>query len=387
MAVYNYDDLRKQYNNFANPQLQVLINDKDFALNKKNLKISDVTVENTAGYEASVASFWIYNSYLQNESRFDFDAIKKYITIGLPVRLLMGYDTSIMEVFAGFITQVNFNYEKGEIPGVKVTCMDVKGIMMATRYEKQLTATTYSEAVREIFNSDLYQQMESNSLIKKVEITDTPDKKAGDTVGGGGSSEEASAKSMEMVAESDYEYVVKVAKRFNYEFFTSNGNVLFRPAKNNKEILFTIGPSTGLKTFDVEYDITGLVEKVEVRTTDVGKGKLIKVSGKANNKVSYGSKAKALLKGTRKVYVDPTAADQEECKSRLSYLLEDISYRFGTLTAELLGLPHFIPGRFIELDGLGKGADNTFYLTKVTHIMDSDNGYYTRLEGKAAKLK
>ncbi len=386
MAVYKYEDLREQYNNFAHPQLQVFINEKDFSKNKKNLKISDVTVENTAGYEASVASFWIYNSYLQSESQFDFPAVKGYITIGLPVTIRMGYDTSIMEVFSGFISQVNFSYESGDIPGVKVTCMDVKGIMMATRYEKQLTATTYSESVHEIFESDLYQQMESNGLIKKVEITDTPDKKTKDA-SLGGSNEGASAKSMEMVAESDYEYVVKVAKRFNYEFFTSNGVVLFRPAKNNKEVLINIGPSTGLKAFDVEYDITGLVERVEVRTTDVGKGKVIAVSDKVNNKISYGNKAKALLKGTRKVYVDPTAADQEDCKNRLSYLLEDISYRFGTLTAELMGLPHFIPGRFIILDGLGKGADNTFYLTKVTHIMDSDNGYYTRIEGKAAKLQ
>ena len=386
MAVYKYENLREQYKNFSHPQLQVIINEKDFAENKKNLKISDVTVENTAGYEASVASFWIYNSYLQSESQFDYPAIKGYITIGLPVRILMGYDDSVMEVFTGFITQVNFNYERGEIPGVKVTCMDIKGVMMATRYEKQLTATTYSESVREIFDSDLYQQMESNGLIKEIKIEDTPDKKTRDT-SGGGSNESASAKTLEMVAESDYEYVVKVAKRFNYEFFTSNGVVLFRPAKNNKEILINIGPSTGLKTFDVEYDITGLVERVEVRTTDVGKGKVISASGKVNNKISYGSKAKALIKGTRKIYVDPTAADQEDCKNRLNFLLEDISYRFGTLTAELLGLPHFIPGRFIELDGLGKGSDNTFYLTKVTHIMDSEDGYYTRLEGKAAKLK
>ena len=41
----------------------------------------------------------------------------------------------------------------------------------------------------------------------------------------------ATDKTVEMVAESDYEFVVKAAKKYNYEFFVSGGNVYFRKAK------------------------------------------------------------------------------------------------------------------------------------------------------------
>lgn len=387
MATYEYKALKEQYVNFSNPQLSVFINEKDFEENNDNLKIADVEIEITAGYEASVATFWIYNGFSQMTSSFLYDSLKAYITIGFPVTIATGYDGVALEIFKGFITQVNFIYEEGGMPGVKVTCMDIKGVMMASNYARQLKAMNYSDAVKEIFDSEMYAQMKSNGLVTDFQIADTPDKKeSGGGAGGGGGEQKATDQSIEMVGESDYEFVVKAAKKFNFEFFTISGNVLFRPAKANTDPLIELGPSTGLKHFDVEYDITGLVGNIEVRSLDVGKAKQISATTKLSNKISYGGKATGLLKNSKKVYIDPTAAAQADCQNRLNYLVEDISYRFGTLTAELIGLPELLPGRFIILKGLGKGPDNTFYLQKVIHTMDTDNGYQTKIIAKAAKL-
>ena len=54
-----------------------------------------------------------------------------------------------------------------------------------------------------------------------------------------------------MVAESDYEFVVKAAKKHNFEFFTECGQVYFRKAKSDTSILMEIGPATGMHSFDV----------------------------------------------------------------------------------------------------------------------------------------
>ena len=385
MASFEYDKLRQKYEEFANPVAQILVNGKDVVQNKYGFSISDIEVEMTSGFEAAIATFWIYGCYDKQASTFRFDDLKKYIFMGSSVIINLGYGIALREIFRGFISRVSFSFHEGEdaVPGVEITAMDVKGIMMAGNYSKQLKASSFSDGVKEILQNTAYTKLQSNEIITKLDITDTPDKKAG---GGTSQGDKATDKTVEMVCESDYEFVVKAAKKFNYEFFSIGGTVYFRKAKNNKEILIEAGPGDGLRQFDIGYDLTGLVEKVEVRGMDVGKSKKISASKKLKNKVSQGNKAKPLLSKSQKVYLDPTISSQEEAGYRAEYLMEDISYRLGTLEAEFIGLPELTPGRFMKIKGLGTAASNTFYLATVRHIMDSERGYVTKVVGKPASV-
>lgn len=385
MASFEYDKLRQKYEEFANPVAQILVNGKDVVQNKYGFSISDIEVEMTSGFEAAIATFWIYGCYDKQASTFRFDDLKKYIFMGSSVIINLGYGIALREIFRGFISRVSFSFHEGEdaVPGVEITAMDVKGIMMAGNYSKQLKASSFSDGAKEILQNTAYTKLQSNEIITKLDITDTPDKKAG---GGTSQGDKATDKTVEMVCESDYEFVVKAAKKFNYEFFSIGGTIYFRKAKNNKEILIEAGPGDGLRQFDIGYDLTGLVEKVEVRGMDVGKSKKISASKKLKNKVSQGNKAKPLLSKSQKVYLDPTISSQEEAGYRAEYLMEDISYRLGTLEAEFIGLPELTPGRFMKIKGLGTAASNTFYLATVRHIMDSERGYVTKVVGKTASV-
>ena len=178
---------------------------------------------------------------------------------------------------------------------------------------------------------------------------------------------------------------MKAAKKYNYEFFTECGNLYFRPAKSNSEIVMEMGPGEGLQFFDIEYDITGLVEKVKARSTDVGKAKMIEAEQKLSNKISIGNKAKQFVKKTEKVYLDATITSQEEAKNRASSLAEEISYRFGTLECVCIGIPELLPGKFFELKSMGSPPENRFYLHRVVHRIN-DEGFITRLYGKAASI-
>ena len=110
--------------------------------------------------------------------------------------------------------------------------MDIKGVMMASSYAQQISAASYSAAVEQIFARSVY-----SSLMKdmSLQVTATPD--AGGATGGltgglsGSAAGSSSPSTIEMVSESDYEFVVKAAKRFNYEFFADKQTVYFRPAK------------------------------------------------------------------------------------------------------------------------------------------------------------
>lgn len=384
MADFTYDKLQSKYDSFKHPIAVVTIGGKNISENKAGLAVSDIEVENTCGFEASIATFWIYNCY--HNGAFAYDSIKNYVTIGASVVISIGYNATVREVFRGFISRINFVFRTGEVPGVEVTAMDVKGIMMSGSYAKQLKAANYADAVAEILSNTAYVKLQSSEIIKKLEISDTPDKKAaapGASAGGAGQA--ATDKSIEMVCESDYEFVVKAAKKFNYEFFTNAGTVYFRKAKDFKDILMEIEPNALLRGYEVGYDITGLVGKVEVRAMDVGKAKSISTTKNLSNKIT--STAKSLVQDSKKVYLDPTVSDKEEAEHRADFLVEDISYRFGTLEAELVGLPELVPGRFIKLKNLGNIVSNTFYIVTVRHILNGDGEYVTKITGKAAAVE
>lgn len=383
MAAFDYQNLKKQYENFSHPIALLEINGTDISKDKAGFGVSDIEVEMTCGFEASMVTFWIFGCYDKNTSEFCFESLKKYIFMGSSLRLCLGYGSSVREVFRGFIARVNYVFREEDMPGVEVTAMDVKGIMMAGSYAKQLKATSFSEGVKEILQNTAYMKLKSSQIITGMNINDTPDKMQAT---GADQSGKKNERTIEMVGESDYEFVVKAAKKYNYEFFTVGGEVYFRKAKSNPEILMELGPGKGLRSFEVGYDMTGLVEEVEVRAMDAGKGKTITASKRLQGKVSQGNKAKPLLKNSQKVYIDPTVSTKAEADYRAEYLMEEISYRLGTLEAEFIGIPELTPGRFMKLTGLGTGPSNTFYLHTVRHIMDSDRGYITKVTGKAATM-
>ncbi len=223
------------------PHVCVLIGGKDLAADKAEFAISDITVDLTSGYEASVASFVIYNSFNTDTHKFRGNALKKYVDIGLPVEIQMGYGVLLKSVFRGFISSVIYKFKTGDSPGVEIHAMDIKGVMMANAYDKQIAAETYSEAGNKIFSQPLYQKLKgSPGVYDKLNIADTPDKKMP------GAPKAPKEHTIEMVNESDYEFVVRAAKRYNYEFFQLGGTVVFRKAKADGATLMALGPEDGM---------------------------------------------------------------------------------------------------------------------------------------------
>lgn len=391
MANYDFSELDKQYESFDQPMAVIKVNDKEIGTKKRRFILSDVIVDLTSGYEASTAEFSIFDVYDMGQACFLFEDVKKFIFLGSKVDIYLGYSGSVTAVFTGVITGVNFLFEKEDIPCIRVTAMDVKGIMMSGSYSRQLTAQNYADAVTEILNKTAYEKLKGSEIIKSIQVDDTPDKQRNASAGGGGGAgaggsgqEQVTDKSIEMVAESDYEFVVKVAKRNNFEFFTRCGNVYFRKAKSEDTVIMQIGPNTGMTYFDVSYDLTGLVEKIIVRGMDVAKAKVISSEKKFSNKISQGNKAKPLLSGSQKVYIDSTVSSKEEAEDRADSLMETMSYRYGKIACGIVGIPELQPGYFVELSGLGEGADNKFYINRVRHVLSREGTYETRLEGQAA---
>jgi len=377
MDKLKYGDLFKDYEGFTDPKAIILIDGKDIAGNP--IVINNIDVEITAGFEASIATFDIFNVFDRFEARFEYESISKAIVIGAALKIYLGYSTKVKEVFTGVITKVTFAYEAGGAPHITVTGMDIKGLMMAGSYSKQLKARSYSAAVKEILEKTAYTKMQSSGIIEKLYISDTPDTPPpGSPV--------TSNSDIEMVAESDYEFVVKAAKKFNFEFFCVGGNVYFRPAKCDSSVEINLTPNKGLFNCEVEYDITGLAETIEARGMDDGSGKVISVKEKLNNKISLGSKASGFIKGSEKIYIDPTIKSDNDATNRVKSIKEAVSFRFGTFKGTTIGIPDFIPGAFIKLEDMGAPVTNKFYIYSIHHKLNKIDGYLTDIVGQAANI-
>lgn len=378
-----YEELQEKYADFSHPIAAVLLGGAAFDSAGTGMIVSELHVELTSGYEAGVASFRLVDVYDPSTGRFFFEKVKKQVVMGNSVTIQLGYLDALETVFVGFVSGVAFGYEPGGVPYIEVSAMDVKGVMMGGTYAAALKAGTYSAAVQEVLSRTGEGRLEQLGGITGMEISKTPDAEG---VSSGGASR-SSPLTVEMVGESDYEFVVRAAKRYNYEFFVDRGTVIFRPAKKDTSILMKMGSGSGLRGFHVEYSLSGVVGKIEARAMDTGKGEVISAKSKLNNTISTASKAKQLMGKGSKVYLDASVTSREEAESRVAALMEQMSYRLGTLEADCVGLPDLTPGRFIEVSGMGSPVDNRFYLTAVVHDFNSDSGFCTHITGCAAQIK
>ena len=387
---FTYKDLQDKYVDFAHPRAQVLLGDTPFDSVSTKMAVNDIHVEVTSGYEASVASFRLYDSYDPSTGKFFYEKVKKQVLMGNSVTVQLGYLDKLETVFVGFVSGVAFGFEPGGLPYIEINAMDIKGLMMGGSYATSLRATTYSAAVKEVLDRTGEGRLQQMKGITSSEIINTPDAGGATGVPGGaptGGSSKSSPITMEMVSESDYEFVVRAAQRYNYEFFVDRGKVLFPPAKSDTSLLTKMGTRTGLRGFHIQYSITGVVGKIEARAMDPGKGEVITAKSSFNNTISTASKAKQLVGKGAKVYLDASITSKEEAEARVASLMEQMSYRLGSLEADCVGIPDLVPGRFIEVTGMGVPVDNQFYLTAVTHDFTSDGGYRTHIEGCAAQIK
>ncbi len=387
-----YAGLVSKYHNFEHPCVEVTAGGEPIVTEKNELVINDFHIELSAGFEASIASFRIYNVLGESDDMpghrvFLIDSIEKQLTLGNALQIRMGYLGTMETVFLGFIAGISLAFDMtgvDSLPHVEVTAMDIKGLMMSGSYAQQCKAEYYSAAVEEVLARTSYTKLKQAGAYLSVKVDKTPDAPKQ----GGGQKE--TAYKVELVSESDYEFVVKAAKKFNFEFFVDRGEVLFREAKKDKKTLMTLSAGEGISRLHVEYSITGLIGEIEARAMDAGKAELIMAKDKfpgTEEKLGEGSTTKGIVAGGSKVYIDPTIETKEQAEVRVASLREKMAYQLGSLEALCVGIPELMPGRFFNLEKSGKLVDNQFYLYKVEHSYDDQRGFMSKIYGKAKSVE
>ncbi len=362
--VTSVSALKNKYRNFSVPSHRINVEGKDIK-EKLNADISHLSVELTAEYEASGATFTVVNQYQEDQTDFDSKGVYKELQLGAKVEIMLGY-ISVETVFTGLITEVEYNFNGDSSPSITVSCMDAKCLLMKI----QRLEVRKEKKVSQVVTALLSEQPISEYISGKDVSLTTP---------------EVSVIQLNM--ESDYNFIVKQAQYFGCEFFIIAGKAYFRNKASMTSPIFTISPNDGgMLSAKLSLRGAGLVDTLEVVGINPENDQAITVSNKLPGKFSEGSTAKKMLSKTQRTYFDSNVTSVDDAKKRAAILSDSIARDFGVLEVNSVGNPEIVPGRFIKVEGLSKTAKQSYYITKVLHEYDSEMGFTTNFEGRVMSL-
>lgn len=358
--------LAKKYSGFIKPCYEIIINGTDL---KKECTLDDFKLELTAKYEASSLSFTIKNAFRGSEdftAKMD-DTIGKLVKLGNIIEASVGYGTGEKtKMFMGYIDSVYLEYKGGNEFAINVECLDAKGLMMNSfRSEVKKDLKKYSEAVKNIL--DNYPE-----LIKKQTLE-----------------EGHRAGIIEQHNESDYDFVVKLAREINYSFYILNGEAVFKSNGKDKKTAVKIKKGRFLKHFSLHMSLKDQVSKVIVRSgnekdhSNPFEGTADKYRDICGGQGGSIDKVTNIIsKKVARLFIIHSVTSNDDAKKMAEAKLADLSYSLIKARLGCVGVPELMPGNGIELTGFGAGFDKTYYISKASHIIN-DDGYITECELEA----
>ena len=361
-ASTSLTQLRSKYDDFQAPAIRIEIDGTEI-VEGCGASIGNAEIELTSDYPASGCTFEVLGAYEPESTGFS-QKLDKLLQLGAKARLSVGYVTT-EAVFSGYITKVSYRFGgDSEAPVIRVECIDVKGLMMKVQRLEIFKEDSIAGAVRTILREKPY-----NDYVGLTHITDTSQL----TV------------DIQSVMETDYDFIVRQAKKLGFEFFTFLDEVYFRPVPRQSSPVLTLSPEDGLLSVEFSLSAGPLVDQVEMRGIGDGEGKAVQGIARASGKFSAGGSAARMMSGTRKVFYEADIASADQARRRADVILDQYLNQFGRLEGKTFGLPELVPGRSIALKGLIPRANTSFYITGVRHELGND-GFYTCFEGRINSL-
>lgn len=359
MAEFELETLKKKYRGFTIPEFKIKVNEKVIT-DVDEIFIDEVKVELTAGFEASACSFHIAQGITFQNKKVE-NIIDEHIKLGNEVEVSLGYADKVELVFKGIVFSMELEYSQEENFSFQIECMDVKGLMMNNfRSQLKKDMKKFSEAVHAVLKK--YTKWIDKQTVDATKEVSLP---------------------IEQQGQSDYEFIVSLAKKIHYAFYIVRGEVFFQPIGKNTLSMLTLTLGEFVYRFNREISLSGQISSVTVKSNDEkDPNEPIEATATTYNVVGNGKKGakdltKIISEDMKKTIIDPSVASQEQAEERAKAELTKQSMKFATGELESIGIPEIIPGRMMTIKGFGNGFDNDYYVLKATHEVNK-NGYITK---------
>jgi phage protein D len=281
------------------------------------------------------------------------------LAFGAPIKIAMGYGDvkSLTNLIEGVVTQVATDFNDGGSPELTISGYDNAFPMMGGKSNKSWTKRRDSDVVQEIaglhnLDADIASTKEERPQIERNQ-------------------------------EGDLEFINRLAGRNGFEAYVTGRTLHFRPSQNQGGGVVTLEWGKSLLSFKPDGNIAGQISGVEVygwnpktKKEIVGKAAHGEEPGRDAKRDSGGDQIATVLRNQPVLRVRQPVFSQAEATTRAQALLKERADQFLTGSGETLGVPDVVPGRNIELKGLGKKFSKTYYVQEATHRFDS-NGYRT----------
>lgn len=358
-------DLAKNYNGFLRPTLYIKVDNKD--VSQDTIKYLELEITSTSSYESSLCSFKAYGA----DSRYDYtkgevaisETLTKTFELGKRIDVFLGYSDKAhcKQVFSGFITSINLEYTGESYVRYLVEAMDAKFLLMDNlRSETKTDVKKYSDAVNAVLKG-------YSAYLGNITITET--------------SELGSP--IEQYNQSDYDFIVNIAKKLNYMFYLYNRDVFFVPYANDKTPQLKIAPGKYLTRFTREIVLNNQIQSVIVRSNDETSPEQQIEATASSVSVEVGSGEKSggdvsniINDKNQRTVIDPSVKSVDEAQARAQAELDKASLKFVTGEFEIIGTPDVEPGKFVSFTDMNSLVNGNYFITEVKHLFNN-SGYTT----------
>lgn len=352
--TFRYSELKAKYGGFRNPCCAVKAGGTD--IQTLGLYVSEMEIRQTIRNKAGTCTFVISNGYDIVSGGFK-DEIADNFPLGQTVEAGMGYTTPVY-MFKGFVTDISFTFESGSPPNARITCSDIRSLMMQGKLNAMPPVASFPLMIPLIM---LMYTSIVNMKIVYYDVWNILEDFRQNT--------------------NDFNYLYDYGLKRGYEFFVLGEYCYFRKKWQNTALLMHLKWGESIMSFN--------------RATSYSSNKL---SGALSGLLSFlpyfsdklltpqGYPHKMATPQTPKVQVDTSAAKNTlDLINIMMTSLRNLGDNMASGTVRCVGIPELIPGRYIRLTGLDKNFfDGDYYIEEVTHALSS-SGYVTSFEIGSAK--
>lgn len=366
---YKFETLEKKYSSFLSPTVKIDVG--GFKLGSGAIPVSRVQVEMTTENRAGSCEFSLDSVYDYETGKWSKGLLDK-IDVAQLVTVELGYAESQKKVFFGYVDRYRVDYTAAGAPRLTVYAMDGLGVLMADREKLDYGQKTTGDIVKEILS-----KCQASGAVEKVTMAHMP---------------AFEAPLLKEKGTSSYEFLCRMAEMSFMNFCVINGELLFKNLMENDKTLLTLTIGQNLWEFSREASFgSGTVGSVTVISN--GSEDKTELRGVAKSPSRFGGSGKTGAEKWKKLGDAPNKdirinalRTEDECRQIAQNILDGMSLGFVSGHGSCIGIPELCPGRYIEVAGLDKAANGSYYLTKVTHTF-AEGGYTTEFEVKGFRSK
>lgn len=291
---------------------------------------------------------------------FKYSDDEKVIALGQRVEIEMGYTDApaLTRMMVGEIVSFDPQFPAAGAPTIVIRGLDRLHRWRNSPKSRSWKGKTDSDIARELARQhQIDSQVDATALTHPVIPQDNVD---------------------------DIAFLLERAKRINYELFVKNDVLYFVRSREGQEPALKLEWGTSLLSFSPSLTLSKQVSKVTVRSWHPKEGRLIEKTADRSKiaAISQGGKNagqvldEALGESKEEVITTEQVLSDEDAQRLAESVLLRSSYAFVTGQGQTIGLPGLVAGVNVELAGLGKRFDGTYYVTESTHRIDG-GGYTT----------